>query len=96
MNFRDVRGCFSRKGFEKHEGGRHEKYYHTDDGGRSDVLTVLSRQSGGTTVSLQLQGSIARQLKLSIAQFQEFVSCSISKEEYRDIVKSREDSNRRS
>lgn len=87
MNYREVRRCFSRKGFEKEEGSNHERYWYVHiNGVKSQIQTVLSRQAGGRTVSQGLQSDIASQLSLSNAQFREFVNCSITKEDYDAIV----------
>ena len=83
MKFGEIRNSLIGKGFEQSEGGNHEKYYFYDRfGRRTSVFTVLSRRRAGKDVAIGLQNQIARQLKISRAQFIEFVDCSLTQESY--------------
>ena len=69
------------------EGAKHQKFqFINENGNKTRVITHLSRKPSGTDLDANLQGKIARQMKLSSNQFREFVDCTLTIEEYRVIL----------
>lgn len=88
MKFLEVRRSLLNKGFQLTEGGKHEKYHHASSADRgTGIMTVVSRASGGADVSKFLKAKMARQLRISKSQFEAFVECTLSEDEYEELVR---------
>lgn len=80
---RDVQQSLSRKGFEESESNHHTHYiYHTADGQKTPVKTRVSRGSSYKSLGDDLLGKMAKQCKLTKADFIDLVDCPLSREEY--------------
>lgn len=78
---KEVEAALKRKGFRQDEGDHHWFVYWTADGLKTAVRTKTSH---GTTKDLGdgLISQMARQLKLSKADFLQLVDCTLNQEAY--------------
>ena len=74
-----LEGVLEQKGFSR-SNSRHEKYIFYWEGKKTPVHTVISH--GGNEYSDNLLGLVARQLKLTRGQLDNFVECPLTKEDY--------------
>ena len=83
---RKVEAALKRKGFEKGE-GRHSYFiYHTRQGVKTSVWTMTSHGSSGADISDPLIALMARQCRISKKKFEQLVDCSLSQEEYEELL----------
>ncbi len=74
------------KGFKK-EDRDHRFYVYYDGGKRTAIHTKIShseKEIGGPLI-----GMMSRQMHLSTDEFRRFVKCTLSKEQYADILRSK-------
>ena len=83
LKAKDVHSALLRKGFEV-ENSHHVFFLLKIKGKRSSVKTKMSH--GASELDDRLIGFMAEQLHLTKAQFNNLVSCPLSKEEYVDIL----------
>lgn len=82
----EIKKSLEFKGF-KNRGGDHEFYiYHTLNGKKTTIKTKLSRGSGYKVYAGSLLAVMARQCKLTNGKFLDFVDCSLSQNDYEDIL----------
>lgn len=80
---RDVQQSLSRKGFEECQSPHHTHYiYYTAGGQKTPVKTRVSRGSNYKSLGDDLLGQMAKQCKLTKADFINLVDCPLSREEY--------------
>jgi hypothetical protein len=80
---RSVRAALVAKGFR--EVSRHHYFYFFHyRGKKSHIHTKISH--GATDISQSLCGLMAKQIKLTNPQFQQFVDCPLTEEMYADIL----------
>lgn len=80
---RRIRRALQAKGFQRHEGGNHEKYILQDqDGKPTAIFTLLSRGSTHRQYSDKLLSRMARQLKLSKHELLDLIDCNLQHTEY--------------
>ena len=85
-NARDVDAALRRKGFVVREQKRHRRYFfYTRDGGRSAVSTSMSRGSR-RDIGNRLAGFMASDCKLTNREFDRLIDCSMSREDYEDLL----------
>lgn len=79
LKVRELRQALTRKGFtEETKDHRFYRFFH--EGKKSAIYTKIS--FSGTDVHDGLCSAMARQVKLTNAEFKEFVDCRITKEAY--------------
>ncbi|MGL5094560.1 MAG: hypothetical protein ACRDD1_03175 [Planctomycetia bacterium] len=81
---RDVEPSLAKKGFRLREGDHHRFIYFTKTGLKSPVMTMTSHSH--RDVSDKLLGKMARDLKLSRAEFDDFVDCALSRDAYESLL----------
>jgi len=87
LKAKDVEQTLCKKGFQR-EDNEHRRFRLFIDGMRKGVWTMTSHN--GQDIDSHLQSCMARQMKLSKSEFLLFVTCTISKERYIEILKQRE------
>ncbi len=85
---RTIEAALLKKGFLKESDGDHIRYYFPNKA-RTDwvVRTKISHGMQGKTIDSWLLTQMARQLHLTKAQFLELIDCTLSEEDYREILK---------
>jgi len=83
---RKVDHALRRKGFEA-VGGDHMFYVFVVDGKSSGIFTKISR--GHEEITDKNLGRMARQMKMTRRDFDAFVDCQFSQEEYVEALRSR-------
>jgi len=77
-----------RKGFVKDDRNHHHYIYETINGEKSTVKTMISHSSRGSSdIADKLIAAMARECKLSIANFKKLVKCPLSRGEYEEILR---------
>jgi len=85
---REIDSALSKKGFRRDNGHDHVFYYLTLANGRNaGIKTKISHGVTGETIDVNLTSLMARQLRLTKAQFLGFIDCTISEEDYRTILR---------
>lgn len=81
---REIETALKKKGFEEIKWGNHKHYYFLDQSGnQTRIKTKTSHgniEYGGTVLSL-----MKKQLRLNTKQFDELVSCPLTKEQLTEI-----------
>ncbi len=81
---RVIDAALRKKGFRRDMDGPHIWYYfQKEGGGDSDIKVMISHGMGNSTLSADLISKMARQLRLTKAQFLEL----LSEEGYREVLK---------
>ena len=80
----DVGNALVRKGFEKDDRHHHMFYYRTVIGKKTAVRTRTSHS--GKTLDSVLLGQMAKQCKLTMADFLQLVDCSLSREAFEERI----------
>jgi len=76
---REVKKALKLKGFREEERD-HWYYFFYHDGKKTDIYTKISHNE--RDISRPLCSAMARQMRLSGGQFEEFVNCDLTGEEY--------------
>jgi hypothetical protein len=79
---RDIDVALRSKGFRRDKTGDHYYYYFGD----TRIRTKISHGMLGSSLSAELIGDMARQLRLTKTQFLELIDCTIDEEDYRKII----------
>lgn len=74
------------KGFRRRENDHSYFVYFTQEGTKTPVWTKTSHGKGGADIPNSLVGRMARQCKVSIADFRALVDCSLSQAEYEALL----------
>ncbi len=82
-----LEAALSRKGFSSSEGKSHTKWMLHVGGKRTSVVLMLSRGTDYKDLRNQILGMIRKEMKLSGEQFQRFVDCPMSQDEYLGILR---------
>ena len=80
MRAADVCAALSRKGFERTQGKHAFFIYHSETGVKSAVQTMVSH--GAREIPDRFLSAMARQCRLSRADFLRLVDCPLSRREY--------------
>lgn len=89
---RDIESALMAKGFDKEQDRKHVFFIYMDeDGKQTDIRTHMSHQAGGTDVSDNLLGKMAKQVKLKSQDFRLLVDCPMSKGEYAARIRNNEE-----
>ncbi len=80
---RDIDVALCKKGFRRVLDGKHIRYFFN---GNQNIRTMMSHGSMGETLSAKLMSDMARQLRLTKAQFLAFIDCTLSEEGYREAL----------
>ena len=83
---RDLRKALTAKGFEAVH-THHDMFWLCVGGKRSSVRTRISH--GASEYGENLLGQMARQLGLSRTEFDDFIECPLSEEQYVDLLAER-------
>ncbi len=85
---KDIDAALRRKGFRREMDGKHIHYFFPgSNGGKSGVFTLMSHGMGSTSIGDSLLGLMARQLRLTKAQFLSLVDCPLDEAGYRTILR---------
>ena len=84
---RRVVKSLGKKGFRKKQGTAHTLFFYQLDERDTAVFTKVSRGTKYKTLGDGLVKEMAHQCRLSIARFRELVACSLSKQEYEDLIR---------
>ena len=72
--------------------GKHIWYYFQDSQGEdSSVKMMMSHGVFGETIGAPLISQMARQLRLTKTQFLDFIDCTVSETDYRDILREQDE-----
>ena len=86
----DIRYALTHKGFQEGRRARdHDFYWLVVNGKRTAVFTKLSTGTGHRTYRDGLVKKVAAQVKLTVPQFKQYVSCSMSHDEYLRVLRER-------
>ena len=80
---REIDAALCQKGFQKEPTGKHIRYFLQ---GFSEIRTMMSHGMMGSTLSANLITRMARQLRLTKAQFLDLIDCTLTEADYRDIL----------
>jgi len=86
----DVEASLRQKGFEEAPGD-HRFFKLMVDGKYTGLFTKTSRGKKYKTLGDELVGRMARQVKLTKAEFCKLVDCSLSGDEYRALLEGRDE-----
>lgn len=79
---REIDQSLRAKGFRLEQSRRDHDFYFFEYGGMSRaIFTRMSRGSSHRTISERLIGKMARQLKMTRAQFDDLIECPFSRED---------------
>jgi hypothetical protein len=84
LKARDVGRALTRKGFADDGERDHHYYFFYHNGKKSNIYTKISH--GEIDLGKPLCSAMARQMKLTGQQFQEFVSCQLDAQKYAEIL----------
>ena len=84
---RDIDAALCKKGFKKTNGDHVWYYFYDRQTGATLAQTKISHGAMGMTIGAKLISQMARQLHLTKAQFLELIDCTLSEEDYREILK---------
>lgn len=85
---RDIEIALMAKGFEKEEARKHVFFIYLDEDGKQTVIrTHLSYQAGGTDVSENLLGKMAKQVNLESQDFRRLIDCPMSNKDYAERIR---------
>ncbi|MCK5841557.1 MAG: type II toxin-antitoxin system HicA family toxin [Candidatus Sabulitectum sp.] len=82
-----VEKALRKKGFLEDSGDHHRFTYRTLSGKTSIIRTHTSHSKAKKEISIQLISRMARQVKLSRAEFLDLIDCHLSQEGYEDILR---------
>ncbi len=83
----DIDRALRKKGFLCESDGKHIRYFFLLlDGNKSEVCTLMSHGMMGSTIDTNLLSRMARQLRLTKAQFLELIDCTLAAEGYREVL----------
>lgn len=84
---RVVESALERKGFTKIRDTKHSHFlYVTRDGLKTSVRTMISHGKTGADIGDSLVARMARQCRISRKEFENLVDCSLSREDYEDLL----------
>lgn len=84
---RDVERALGRKGFTKIRDTKHSHFlYVTRDGLKSSVRTMISHGKKGADIGDSLVARMARQCRINKKEFENLVDCSLSREDYENLL----------
>ena len=90
---RKVESALTRKGFKKDDSHHHRFFHYTANGQATGVRTHTSHSPRHKTLGDDLLNEMARQCRISKADFLKLVDCGLTGEEYgRRVTTSREQS----
>lgn len=79
---RDVEASLERKGFSRKEGDHAFFIYYTKSGSKTPVRTKTSHGTSKKDLGEALVSLMAKQCKLTKAEFEQLIECPLSREEY--------------
>lgn len=83
---REIKQALQTKGFQEHGKRDHNFYFFYYNGRKSNIYTKISLNA--TDVGKGLCSAMAKQVKLTSPQFEQFIECSLTAEHYVDILRS--------
>ena len=91
MIYRDVKTSLQRKGFQLVKGSNHIRFiYYDTQGKRGRPSTQISHgRSNSDQVDRNMRAVIAKQMHLNTKQFEDFVECSVTVEQYEQIIETK-------
>lgn len=84
LKVKDINESLQKKGFVK-KANDHNFFYYMNDGKKTNIRTKTSFGSKGT-IGDNLISAMAKQVKLSKAEFLPLIQCTLSKEDYKKIL----------
>lgn len=79
---REVEAGLKNKGFKISNASHRYFVYYTKSGKKTTVRTMTSHGSGRKDISSELMSRMARQCRISNADFADLVTCPLSRDEY--------------
>jgi predicted RNA binding protein YcfA (HicA-like mRNA interferase family) len=86
---RKVENGLKNKGFVKKNGSHKSLRYIASDGTATSILTHYSHRARGKDVKDGELGAMARQCKISARQFRDLVDCTLTVEDYEEMLRVR-------
>lgn len=88
---RDVEAALEKKGFVLGDGGDHKFFaYHTKEGEKTSVWTKTSHGTKYKTLGDNLVSAMAKQCELTSPEFKKFVECTLSQDDFEELLIQRE------
>lgn len=85
-----IKHALTSKGFVETSGSDHDKYiYYSQEGKKTQIITVLSRGSSYKDYNDSLLGRMTHQLKINKAQLIDLINCPLTRDGYEGLLKSR-------
>ncbi len=81
MDYEELRSALVSKGEAEEDRASHHVFFFIEVGGRTYRATKFSHSARGQ-VSGDIQGEIARQMRLTTRELREFVACPLGREEW--------------
>ncbi len=79
----DIDSTLRKKGFIRERDGKHIRYFFPSV---PRIRTMMSHGMMGSTLSAKLISDMAKQLRLTKAQFLALIDCTLSEEGYREVL----------
>ena len=84
---RDVEASLERKGFSRKEGDHAFFIYYTEAGSKTSVRTKTSHGTGKKDLGEALISLMAKQCKLTKADFHQLIECPLSRKRYEEKLR---------
>ena len=88
---REIRASLEKKGFSVEEARKHIHFVYVDLQGRTTTArTMISHDASGSDIGDSLLGKMARQVGLDKRDFLNLIDCSLTRQEFDEILATRE------
>ena len=89
----DVEKALKKKGFTEDKSKSHNKYVLYIDGKKTNINTHTSQGASHKEISECMLNTMAKQMKITRKEFDSFVQCTLSEENYKKILYERNEIN---
>ena len=86
LKSRKVQSALERKGFVKKGSGHKHFIYHTLDGMKTSVRTMISHGRGNAVIGDDLLHRMAQQCHLQKSEFENLIECPLSRKDYERML----------
>ena len=85
LKTKQIKNALIKKGFTEEKTNRHRKYRYYKNNKKTTIFTVISH--GTKEIDASLISIMAKQLKIKTDQFINLIKCTLSKENYYELIK---------
>lgn len=86
---KDVEKALKKKGFVEKLDGHHKYYILYENGNRTNINTHTSHGSTHKDINVTIYVKMAKQMKLTKSELDQFVKCTLSKDNYVKLLKNK-------